>query len=427
MSLTSFVKRPRVRGALKECARGFGLEAGHALLVPPPAENAALVGTAFDYLFRFRVARAAGLRHGPDDWLASRGLAAIERVRGKRRRLYRLALAGHERAIAAVEAYHRLGRVSAPLLRGALHLADLDRCARAGPERLAEGQLERDYAEEVANLRALVGVIPDGCCEPAERCVLNPTFGDASRLVGGADADLIVDDTLVDIKTYREPRVTGDVLGQLVGYYTLLALGGEAGGAAFDHARIRRFGVYFSRHGVLAEAPVGEILTPDALPRLARLFVEEAAAADGVPPWDYFAELAYPGCREWWLERPGHTPEGWRQLREDRDRFPIDPSLHLSRRVDARRAARAALERGREAVAKLEALAELAGGVRAAAGELGMSAPALRRCLGRPLAPGRDPLPDTEVLESFRSLPRRRRDQVRRLLRGRHESEPALY
>lgn len=34
-------------------------------------------------------------------------------------------------------------------------------------------------------------------------CVLNPTFGAASELVGAADGDLILDGTLIDVKVNK--------------------------------------------------------------------------------------------------------------------------------------------------------------------------------------------------------------------------------
>lgn len=55
----------------------------------------------------------------------------------------------------------------------------------------------------------------------AERVTLNPTF-DGSRDVGGADADMIIGDTLVDLKTSRQQRPCDrQDLWQLVGYVLL--------------------------------------------------------------------------------------------------------------------------------------------------------------------------------------------------------------
>src|SRR6266446_2633928 len=54
----------------------------------------------------------------------------------------------------------------------------------------------------------------DLCCR---RAVLNPTF-EGSRDVGGADADLIVNRCLIDIKSTLRPAVSRHLLYQLLGY-----------------------------------------------------------------------------------------------------------------------------------------------------------------------------------------------------------------
>jgi len=67
--------------------------------------------------------------------------------------------------------------------------------------------------------------------------VLNPNF-DGSRDVRGADADLIVEGCLIDIKTSTQPKVTGDMLYQLLGYVLL---------DYSDKYRIREVGIYLAR------------------------------------------------------------------------------------------------------------------------------------------------------------------------------------
>lgn len=64
--------------------------------------------------------------------------------------------------------------------------------------------------------------------------VLNPTFGLASQAIGGADADCILDGTLVDIKTTGNAAFKPDYWRQLVGYLTLADI----------HERIFQTGVY---------------------------------------------------------------------------------------------------------------------------------------------------------------------------------------
>lgn len=80
--------------------------------------------------------------------------------------------------------------------------------------------------------------------------VLNPTF-DGSRDVGGADADFIVDQCLVDIKATVNPKLSGDMLYQLLGYVLL---------DYTDQYRINEVGIYFARQGKLIRWPLDELL-----------------------------------------------------------------------------------------------------------------------------------------------------------------------
>ena len=80
-------------------------------------------------------------------------------------------------------------------------------------------------------------------------CLLNPTFGKASKLVGGADADLIIDDMLIEIKTTKRVRLLQDTFHQLMGYYSLHRISGVGG--LKPKAKIRKIAVYFSRYSYL--------------------------------------------------------------------------------------------------------------------------------------------------------------------------------
>ncbi|SHN50432.1 hypothetical protein [Desulfitobacterium chlororespirans] len=47
---------------------------------------------------------------------------------------------------------------------------------------------------------------------------LNPTFGEYSAIVGGADADFIADNCVVDLKTSSKLDYKGDDFAQVLGY-----------------------------------------------------------------------------------------------------------------------------------------------------------------------------------------------------------------
>lgn len=80
--------------------------------------------------------------------------------------------------------------------------------------------------------------------------ILNPTFV-GSRDVGGADADLLVDGRLIDIKTTKASTLTADWIRQLVGYALL---------DYDDVYAIRSLGLYLARHGELLTWPIEDLL-----------------------------------------------------------------------------------------------------------------------------------------------------------------------
>jgi hypothetical protein len=90
----------------------------------------------------------------------------------------------------------------------------------------------------------------------SQPAVLNPTFT-GSRDVGGADADLIVEGCLIDIKASIQPRIDPAWLRQLVGYVLL---------DYTDERRIHSVAIYMARQGILLTWPLADffhLLTGD--------------------------------------------------------------------------------------------------------------------------------------------------------------------
>lgn len=79
---------------------------------------------------------------------------------------------------------------------------------------------------------------------------LNPNF-DGSDDIGGADADLVVNGTLIDIKTTKVQEIEPDWIRQLLGYVLL---------DYTDHHRIKGIGLYMARQGILFQWDLEEAL-----------------------------------------------------------------------------------------------------------------------------------------------------------------------
>jgi hypothetical protein len=84
-----------------------------------------------------------------------------------------------------------------------------------------------------------------------QNVTLNPSFGDASVRLGGADADLVVDGRLIDIKSKEVAEIERVEFWQLLGY-TLAD--------ADDSLSIQEVGIYFSRHGIQVVWPLKTLM-----------------------------------------------------------------------------------------------------------------------------------------------------------------------
>lgn len=281
MSLSHFVERPAIRAAFKEHAGKVRLPfpaAERPVLAPSCGQHHSAVGTAFDYVARFRIARAAlldapGVEVFDGGWVAETAVGLMrghprfarhhgrwEYLVGKARELFDDYVAGREASEERVA-------------KCAQFLAAADLLFRIGDFNPNFTARDEVTAELLALGRALD---PLGTFAPDRAILLNPVLR-AGDSVGGADADLVIDGTIVDIKTTNEVRVSSAHLRQLAGYAVLMRDGGaDVGGGAHWDGGCDRVGVYFSRHGALAAWHLDEIFPGGGFDRFAAAFREEA-------------------------------------------------------------------------------------------------------------------------------------------------------
>jgi hypothetical protein len=151
------------------------------------------------------------------------------------------------------------------LIRATVDLAQLDLVYRIGVLDLQP--INDAIVGDLGNMLALVR--PEDF-RAKRTCVLNPTFGAASELVGGADGDLFIDGTLIDIKTNKHLELGRDVFNQIVGYYCLSCIGGVDG--CRGNVKVTEVAVYFARFGLLHRLPVGSFVDRKCLPALLAWF-----------------------------------------------------------------------------------------------------------------------------------------------------------
>lgn len=212
----------------------------------PLTKNYATVGTAFDYLFRAIIAKANGVKvndctfpmvagHGAmvggDNWESMIGRSDfVDKFRAKLSRLM-----GEE---------YTKEDIVAQCASDCITLAKLESIYRSGQD-FPDDVIFTIDTDDVQDLTNLATIIPGDVFVAKENCILNPTFGDSSKDIGGADADLILDDLLIDIKTTKILRCERRMWRQLIGYWLLNEREDDING------EINRLGIYFARFGCL--------------------------------------------------------------------------------------------------------------------------------------------------------------------------------
>lgn len=282
MSLTSFLENRDVSERFKqEFGRTTAPNAQHTLLASPLTNRYAVVGTAFDYLLRFYIKKINST--------AVTKLWVAERSADMLKKMYSSWIEKPEDAIgivfgtASTEAdsiitvakqnystYLENGQITDDLIKSTLCLAQLDVVHRSKFEHLLETELGKIWKRDVKDLKNLISIVDGKIFKASEICLLNPTFGAASQLIGGADADIIIDDRLIDIKTTIRPHFKREYLNQLIAYYALARIDG-IDGAPLNH-KIAKLEIYFSRFGYLRSINVDEIINQKTFPKFLAWF-----------------------------------------------------------------------------------------------------------------------------------------------------------
>lgn len=249
-----------------------------SIKVEPQTKNYGLVGTAFDYLLRFSLKRKYKNLVHHSTWIAEQVLIYfkegvfmpfgnpddidfdnIDTIEKK-----------SERNIESKKVRNKFEKcksiynefinsqidINDNLLEACFFLSRLDFIRRIPSNYNYKISLEPENVKDLSDLRQLINQCNlDQFC-PKEKIILNPTFGEGSKLVGGADADLIIDNLLIDVKTTIEQKLTRPIFNQLISYYLLFLIGG------IDNHKdsiINKLGIYFSRYDYLWTLPIKEI------------------------------------------------------------------------------------------------------------------------------------------------------------------------
>jgi hypothetical protein len=207
----------------------------------PLTKNYATVGSAFDYAIRLFINKhnCALINDFP--------LVAEKGVREDKKRRQFINSFKEKR-----ELFLNSELLINDLLSDCIVLAKLESVFRSGKE-FPNTEIFAVDENDVKDLVNLINIIDHKLFMAKKQCILNPTFGNSSLYIGGADADIIIDGALIDIKTTKLLKFTRDYFRQLTGYYLLNKRENNINGD------INRLGIYYSRFGLLYTFPIPEM------------------------------------------------------------------------------------------------------------------------------------------------------------------------
>ncbi|KKM24578.1 hypothetical protein LCGC14_1603690 [marine sediment metagenome] len=241
-------------------------EINREILAPPIADNKPLVGTAFDYLLHFLI--KSSYKHTiSNKWVSEKSLQLLNRLikrekdKQKIRKLKKHCTQVESIILNAKKTHSEFllnGKTIDSLLETTLLLAQVDNIYRVyEKERRISINVGNINKNDIKDLERLFSILKLDDFQLNNVCFLNPYFGKATSIV--ADADLIIGDTIIDIKTIKNLEMRRDTFNQLIGYYILSRIAGING--IKNKIEIRKIGVYFSRYAYLHIYNIEDIIS----------------------------------------------------------------------------------------------------------------------------------------------------------------------
>jgi len=271
MGVKSFITRPPFHEKfLSTITRPKG-KFDKPILAPPLTQNYQRVGIAFDYLLRFYLER---INPGSKTslWAAEEGVMFLHPLEGTSEK-YKRAKTLLDGARKLYQSFIQDGVLTDGLISAALCLAYLEGTRRSGV--FNEADVVSDE-RDIADLRQLMSLVREQDFLSRKACYLNPTLGSTD-----SNADLIIDDKLIEIKTIQKLVLDRRHLHQLVQYYILLSLEGIGVGRKrrinyFEEVcEVNQICIYFSRYGYLHLMKIGDVINPESLPGFVKWYIEE--------------------------------------------------------------------------------------------------------------------------------------------------------
>lgn len=216
-----------------------------------------VVGTAFDYLARWIVAKTVShnKEQAFEDLVAENGIYLCRYI------AYRENIDIqdiYEKALKVCKKYLNATVDKSEIIAVSILFAKLEQIARRGsyPFDIDLKYIMTCESEIINDLERLYDLFEEkfilsGLVTEKSQVVYNPTFGGASVICGGADADIYIDGTLYDFKCTKKHGYVWNDVAQILGYYLLdnIAKNNNDEDNCLNGYEIKRIAFYRARYG----------------------------------------------------------------------------------------------------------------------------------------------------------------------------------
>lgn len=217
------------------------------LLAPPLNTHYGTIGTAFDYLMRIKL-YLHNYNFVPQTYKQSEMTISNHGIINAFPLVAELGARNKQQRNFIANFIDRLfdcigtARDIQHLIPDCIILAHIESMYRSG-QVFPDSIIFHTDTNDIKDLSNLIDLVDLKCFTSKNKCILNPTFGQSSQDICGADGDFIIDDTLIDIKTTKYLEFTMEQFRQLMGYYILNLRANNPCG------EINNLGIYYSRFG----------------------------------------------------------------------------------------------------------------------------------------------------------------------------------
>lgn len=312
IGVTEFIARQEVRNRISRDFPNPGSDVEGELKISHSSYEHSLLGQAFDYLIRIWLEAKCDTVKDPSeskrffgDWTSSLGYSQSRYADG-----YDLddqpdfsddELEARSKALDRAEKkrnqFVKTGMNANDAIDASLVFSGLDHNVGLDDGTIQANSFEDDVVTELQNL---FNLLREQDTLTGDTVILSPLFGERSYILEG-QADFIVDDMLIDVKTTEDPAFQPAYWRQLLAYYVLndihreiLANDIDTRGSDISYPALSEVGVYFARYGELKTIDVNEYLQPrEKYERFRAWFVDRAIEQnhDGRFNYDPFREL----------------------------------------------------------------------------------------------------------------------------------------